>query len=82
MFLAAAGLALVGAGLQLAALYRGSYGLLLVGAALQVRQLVKAGVCGETGPMCVQQPQQIQVSSGWCAAPLVRMFGLWVSAVT
>ena len=41
VFLAAACLALVGAGLQLAALYKGSYGLLLVGAALQVRQLVK-----------------------------------------
>jgi MFS family permease len=36
VFLAAAGLALVGAGLQLAALYGGSYALLLVGAALQV----------------------------------------------
>jgi hypothetical protein len=36
VFLAAACLALVGAGLQLAALYRGSFGLLLVGAALQV----------------------------------------------
>jgi hypothetical protein len=41
VFLAAAGLALVGAGLQLAALYKGSYGLLLVGAALQVGELVK-----------------------------------------